>query len=208
MHFSGLCKGEILQLILLLVVLLLWINVSIHEYSVFRSNIHSFSPTTLVTSPQPPPAAVVGERLKNIHTHLCESSSGACRCVKGQGLCVGGVRASFIMLGGGLGFYSCHRDLCGWLWLLLSSPVHSWEGGIDTHTHTTHARHSGILYLMHFDRNTQTKHKDRQLKLPTHHWSFWTVVHACIKVKYTPTYKTNGLIIRFQLWISRTTGFS
>lgn len=38
------------------------------------------------------------------------------------------------------------------------SPIHSREGGRDMHARQ-HARRSEILHLVHFDRNTQTRHK-------------------------------------------------
>lgn len=61
---------------------------------------------------------------------------------------------------------------------------------------------------MQLDRETQTKHKERQLKLPAHQfWISRTVVHAHAKVKHTPKDKTMLLIEVILIESAEVSGF-
>lgn len=79
------------------------------------------------------------------------------------------------------GLYSYHRDLCGWLQLLIS-VASLFLRGMRWLTCTKLTQYSVILHLLHFERHIQTKHKENQNIPSDHFWIWWAGVQEYIKV--------------------------
>ena len=81
--------------------------------------------------------------------------------MRGQGLCG---RSQDLLYkaggGGGCGSTVAIETSVGAAFCLLFIPEK------EAVTHTTHARHSGILHLLHFDKNTQAKERGAPAETP------------------------------------------